>query len=104
MATMSFEPKYGTVIVVSKPGCGYCVKAKALLTELGYTYTELDFMQMSESDQADLRRRVPGQLTFPQIFAGTSRIDGGCSGLQSMVSADVLDETMVVNGVTSTEF
>lgn len=100
----SFKLKYGTLTVVSKPGCGYCVKAKALLTELGYAYTELDFTQMSEADQSDLRRRVPGPLTFPQIFAGTSRIDGGCSGLQSMVGADVLDETMIVNGVTSTEF
>ena len=29
-----------TITVYSKPACGYCDKAKALLTRLGYEYTE----------------------------------------------------------------
>ena len=29
-----------TIIVYSKPACVYCDKAKALLTRLGYEYTE----------------------------------------------------------------
>ena len=29
-----------TIIVYSKPACVYCEKAKALLTRLGYEYTE----------------------------------------------------------------
>lgn len=51
-------------IIKTRPNCEWCDKAKALLTEIGETYTE----QKHETDAEIAAFRHAGFKTFPQIF------------------------------------
>ena len=61
------------VAILTRAGCGYCVKAKALLTELGYDYVEVPL-------DHKIRSRVVGAIanaqTVPQVFVNGTRIGG----------------------------
>jgi glutaredoxin-like protein len=61
------------VAILTRAGCGYCVKAKALLTELGYDYVEVPL-------DHKVRSRVVGAIanaqTVPQVFVNGTRIGG----------------------------
>ena len=61
------------VAIFTREGCGYCAKAKALLTELGYDYAEVPLPHT-------VRTRVVGALakaqTVPQIFINGEHIGG----------------------------
>ena len=61
------------VAVLTREGCGYCVKAKALLTDLGYDYVEVPL-------DHKVRSRVVGAIanaqTVPQVFVNGTRIGG----------------------------
>ena len=61
-------------IVWSKPACGYCVKAKALLKNKGI---EVEERNIAEGwDVQDLRKQVPTARTMPQIFINDKLIGG----------------------------
>lgn len=64
--------------ILTREGCGYCAKAKALLTELGYDYVEVPL-------DHKVRSRVVGAIakaqTVPQVFINGERI-GGLEELQ----------------------
>lgn len=53
------------IALFSKPGCPYCAKAKALLTEHGHRYEEIEL-----GSQVKLRtlRAMTGEESVPQIF------------------------------------
>jgi glutaredoxin 3 len=60
--------------VYTTPFCGYCVRAKRLLTERGLAYEEFDV-----GDDDALRARVmerSGRRTVPQIFIDDRAIGG----------------------------
>jgi glutaredoxin-like protein len=61
------------VAILTREGCGYCVKAKALLTERGYDYVEVPL-------DHKVRSRVVGAIanaqTVPQVFVNGTRIGG----------------------------
>jgi glutaredoxin-like protein len=61
------------VAILTREGCGYCTKAKALLTELGYDYVEVPL-------DHKVRSRIVGAIanaqTVPQIFVNGTRIGG----------------------------
>jgi glutaredoxin-like protein len=61
------------VVVFTREGCGYCAKAKALLTDLGYEYAEVPLPH-------NIRTRVVGALakaqTVPQIYINGEHIGG----------------------------
>jgi glutaredoxin-like protein len=61
------------VAILTREGCGYCVKAKALLAELGYDYVEVPL-------DHKIRSRVVGAIanaqTVPQVFVNGTRIGG----------------------------
>lgn len=61
------------VSVFTKPGCPFCVKAKAALTEAGY-----DFEEISLGQDATLTslKAVTGRDTVPQVFIGGKHIGG----------------------------
>lgn len=61
------------VSVFTKPGCQYCAKAKALLTEKG-----LQFEEISLGKDATLTslKAVTGRDTVPQVFIGGKHIGG----------------------------
>lgn len=66
------------VVIFSKPGCPFCIEAKALLTARGYDPIEIPL-------ENKLRGRVTGALagqgTVPQIFMNGQHI-GGLEALQ----------------------
>jgi glutathione-dependent peroxiredoxin len=61
------------VAILTREGCGYCAKAKALLTKLGYDYAEVPLPH-------NVRSRVVGAITgdgtVPQVFINGDRIGG----------------------------
>jgi len=62
------------VEIYSSPFCGYCSRAKRLLTSKGVAFTEYDVMADS-SLRDEMQKRAPGAYTVPQIF-----IDGVAVG------------------------
>ena len=61
------------VVIFTREGCGFCAKAKAKLTELGYDYAEVPLPH-------NVRTRVVGALaraqTVPQIYINGEHIGG----------------------------
>jgi glutaredoxin-like protein len=66
------------VAILTREGCSFCAKAKALLGELGYDYVEVPL-------DHKVRSRVVGAIanaqTVPQVFINGERI-GGLEELQ----------------------
>jgi glutaredoxin-like protein len=66
------------VAILTREGCGYCAKAKALLKELGYAYSEV---KLDHSDRSRVVGAITGRGTVPQIFINGQHI-GGFEDLQ----------------------
>ena len=63
------------ITVYSKPACGYCDKAKALLTRLGYTYSEK--IVTKDISLEELFEELGKQVrTIPQIVIDDKHIGG----------------------------
>ncbi len=69
--------------IYTKPSCPACVQAKALLDSKGYAYVEmiLDVGQEKAADKNyvtvdQLREKVPGAKTVPQILYNEELIGG----------------------------
>jgi glutaredoxin 3 len=69
--------------------CGYCVRAKDLLTRKGVKYEELDVTGDDEM-RTKLVEMSGGQRTVPQIFIGDTHV-GGYSDLARLDSEGRLD-------------
>ena len=77
------------VVIYTKPGCGYCYAAMALLDEKGAAYTEI----VASSDPAkkqEMIQRSGGRMTFPQIFIGGKHV-GGSDDLRALDRRGELD-------------
>lgn len=68
------------ITVYSKSNCPFCDRAKALLESKGVEYTTVSI----EEDQ-DARQHLldMGLRSVPQIFRGTTLLQGGYQGLAS---------------------
>jgi glutaredoxin-like protein len=66
------------VTIISKPGCPFCIKAKALLHEKGLNYEEI---LLGSGVSYKSLRNLSGKGTAPQIFIDGKHIDG-LDGLQ----------------------
>jgi glutaredoxin 3 len=76
------------VKIYTTPHCGYCVRAKDLLTRKGVSYEEVDVASNDE-----LRGRLvemSGQRTVPQIWIGDTHV-GGYTDLARLESEGRLD-------------
>lgn len=62
-----------SVSIITKPGCQYCAKAKALLTEKGYAYEEI---VLGRDASITSVRAITGKATAPQVFIGGKYIGG----------------------------
>lgn len=62
-----------SITVFSKPGCPFCAKAKALLTEKGLQFEEL---VLGKDATTVSLRAISNQATVPQIFIGGKHIGG----------------------------
>lgn len=63
------------IVLYTKPGCPYCVAAKALLQKKGADFTDI----VASNDPAkkqEMIQKSGGRMTFPQIFIGGKHIGG----------------------------
>ena len=77
------------IIVYSKSYCPYCQAAKALLTQKGATFTEIDLTTDPEG-QREMAKKANGRSTVPQIFIDGQHI-GGCDDLHALDAKGGLD-------------
>ena len=77
------------VEIYTKFGCPYCTRAKALLDSKGAAYEEYD-VTMGGPKKAEMRERVPGASTVPQILIGGQAI-GGSDDLAALDRAGKLE-------------
>ena len=60
-------------IIYTRPNCKWCDHAKALLRNLGHSWTEI---QVTKDTYEEFLNRCPGATTVPQILLGEKRIGG----------------------------
>ncbi|WP_414901480.1 glutaredoxin 3 [Sphingomonas flavalba] len=77
------------VEIYTKFGCGYCVRAKALLTAKGVAFEEYD-ITMGGPQRAEMLARANGRTTVPQIFIDGAHI-GGSDDLAALDRGGKLD-------------
>ncbi|HSG75247.1 MAG TPA: glutathione peroxidase [Burkholderiales bacterium] len=61
------------VAILTREGCGFCAKAKALLTEMGYDYAEIP---LDHKVRTRVVGAISGAQTVPQVFINGVRIGG----------------------------
>jgi len=61
------------VAILTREGCGYCAKAKALLEDLGYDYAEIPLEHKARSKVVGA---ITGRGTVPQVFVNGAHIGG----------------------------
>ena len=66
------------VAILTREGCGYCAKAKKLLKDLGYDYSEVS---LGNANRSRIIGAITGKVTVPQVFVNGERI-GGLDDLQ----------------------
>src|SRR5436189_5843 len=54
------------VAILTREGCGFCAKAKKLLKDLGYQYSEV---VLNHSDRSRVVGAITGRGTVPQVFS-----------------------------------
>ncbi len=78
-----------TVEIYTSPLCGFCHKAKRLLSAKDVSFTEIDLTRAPER-RTEMRARAQGGHTVPQIFIGGQHI-GGYDELHALERAGKLD-------------
>ena len=68
-----------TVEIYTSMFCGYCVRAKKLLSQKGVSFTEQD-VTADKNGRTLMTSRAGGRTTVPQIFINGDHI-GGCDEL-----------------------
>lgn len=76
------------VTIYTRPFCGYCARALALLDEKGADFTEIE-AGMDPALRQEMMQRS-GRTTFPQIFVGEQHI-GGCDDMMALEREGKLD-------------
>ncbi|USQ97071.1 glutaredoxin 3 [Caulobacter sp. RL271] len=76
------------VTIYTRPFCGYCARALALLDEKGADFTEIE-AGMDPNLRQEMMNRS-GRTTFPQIFVGDQHI-GGCDDMMALEREGKLD-------------
>uniref|UniRef100_A0A6V0I0H9 Uncharacterized protein n=1 Tax=Zooxanthella nutricula TaxID=1333877 RepID=A0A6V0I0H9_9DINO len=86
------------ITVFSLSGCPHCLRAKTLLTEKGYAYTEINLSEYPEK-RTDILQ-LCDRLTVPQIFFSAQHV-GGASELAELNETGqlaILYEEKIANG------
>ena len=78
------------VLIYTRPYCGFCARALALLQKKGVDYTEIDDASFDPEKRKEMLQRSGGKATFPQIFIGDQHI-GGCDEMMALEFAGKLD-------------
>lgn len=61
------------VAILTRVGCQFCAKAKALLAELGIRYNEIP---LGHTNRSQVVRAITGEGTVPQVFINGEHIGG----------------------------
>lgn len=69
------------ITVYSKDNCPFCDRAKQLLSNRGVEYTEINVSQNPEAREFLIEQ---GLRSVPQIYRGTTLIQGGYQGLAGL--------------------
>ena len=77
------------VEIYTKWGCPYCTRAIALLNSKGVAFEEYD-TTLGGPKKAEMKERVPGASTVPQILIGGVAV-GGSDDLHALDRAGKLD-------------
>ncbi len=77
-----------SVRIYTTPICPYCARAKALLTQKGVDFQEID-VYMDVNARREMMQKS-GRQTVPQIFIGDRHI-GGCDDLHALDRSGELD-------------
>lgn len=80
------------VEIYSRQFCGYCSRAKRLLSQKGVGYIEYDVIEVP-SKRDEMVRRTNGRMTVPQIFIDGEHI-GGSDDLYALDSRGGLDRLL----------
>ena len=80
--------------IYTSPLCGYCYRAKALLTKKGAAFTEIDIGDDARRDE--MVTRAQGRRTVPQIFINGAHV-GGCDDLYALDGAGKLDPMLAAS-------
>ena len=69
------------ITVYSKPNCPFCDRAKQLLESRGVEYQVIDVTEQPEAREYLLEQ---GLRSVPQIYRGTTLLQGGYQGLAGL--------------------
>ena len=61
------------VAILTREGCSFCARAKALLKDLGYDYAEVS---LGHKNRSRILGAIAGAGTVPQVFINGTRIGG----------------------------
>jgi glutaredoxin 3 len=81
-----------TVEIYTSMFCGYCVRAKKLLSQKGVSFTEQD-VTADNNGRTLMTSRAGGRTSVPQIFINGDHI-GGCDELLTLERAGTLDKLL----------
>ncbi|MET3598814.1 glutaredoxin 3 [Martelella mangrovi] len=77
------------VEIYTREFCGFCTRAKKLLSDKGVDFTEYNATETPDV-RATMIQRANGSSTFPQVFIDDRHI-GGCDDLFALEHAGKLD-------------
>ena len=81
-----------SIILYTKDYCPYCKNAKALLTQKGVSFTDIEIT--GDDVLRDEMIEKSGRYTVPQIFIGDIHVGGG-SDLAALEAAGKLDKLLI---------
>ena len=84
------------VEIYSSPFCGYCARAKALLSRKGVDYADYD-VDADSSLRVEMTARAGGRTSVPQIFIDGRHV-GGCDDLHALDAGGGLDPLLAGTG------
>ena len=67
------------IVMFSRPGCPFCARAKAALSERSLRYTDIS---QDQRINTSVLRALSGRMTWPQVFIG-GRLIGGADELDA---------------------
>jgi glutaredoxin 3 len=80
------------VEIYSSPFCGYCARAKRLLSSKSVEYVEYDVLAET-AKRDEMMERAGGRTTVPQIFIDGAHV-GGCDELHTLEDEGRLDKLL----------
>jgi glutaredoxin 3 len=82
------------VLIYSSAWCGYCARAKKLLSGKGVAYEEVD-VDAEPRRRTEMREKAGGRTSVPQIFIDGVHV-GGCDDIHALDETGKLDEMLGV--------